>query len=347
MTARIIKVNSQKLEEITGAAEIIKEGNLVAFPTETVYGLGANALDKKAIKKIFEAKGRPLDNPLIVHVADYDDIFKIAQKIPKIAKTLATKFWPGPLTLIFFKKRIIPDEVTAGGNTVAIRIPKNKIALELIKSAGVPIAAPSANLAGRLSPTTAQHVFEDLGNKIDLILDGGRTKIGIESTVVDLTINPPQILRPGGISFEKLKKVLKNLQLHPSLLGKKIQEKTKSPGMKYRHYAPQAHLILIKGDLKRRGQKIQDLIVKYKKEGKKVGLLTLLEREKFYKGSDLVLSVGSEKNLKEVAQNLFKTLRKFDEMGMNIILSETFSRKEIGFAIMDRLEKAAKKGKLD
>ena len=319
---------------IQKAARIIKKGGLVAFPTETVYGLGANALDKKAVRKIFEAKGRPLDNPVIVHIANFEDLTKLVRKIPKEAEILAKKFWPGPLTFILFKKKIIPDEVTAGTKTVAIRMPKNKIALKLIKAAGVPIAAPSANLAGKPSPTKAEHVFEDLGDKIDLILDGGPTKIGVESTVLDLTVKPPQILRPGGISFEELKKVIKNIQPHPSLLGKKFKGKAKSPGMKYRHYAPRAPLILVKRNLKEK-------IKKYQKQGKKVGVLASDETKKFYQGADLVLSCGSRKNLKKVARNLFKVFREFDRKKVNIILAETFPEEGIGFAIMHRLKKAA------
>ena len=236
------------------AVRIIKKGGLVAFPTETVYGLGANALDKKAVRKIFKVKKRPLDNPIIVHIAEIEDLNLLAKNIPEEVKILTKKFWPGPLTLVLFKKKIVPEEVTAGTNTVAIRMPDNEIALRLIRSSGVPIAAPSANLAGKPSSTIAQHVFEDLGDKIDLIFDGGPTKIGVESTVVDLTVQPPQILRPGGISFEELKRVIKNIQLHPSLLSEirfasQLFNGVKSPGMKYRHYAPKASLILVEGNL--------------------------------------------------------------------------------------------------
>ena len=344
MTSQIIKIDPQNPEEnfIEKAARIIKKGGLVAFPTETVYGLGANALNKKAVKKIFEAKKRPLDNPIIVHIADFKDLFKLTKKIPKIVKNLAKIFWPGPLTLVLFKKKIVPNEVTAGSDTVAIRMPKNKIALELIKASGFPIAAPSANLAGRPSPTTAWHVFEDLGKKIDLILDGGPTKVGVESTVVDLTVKPPLILRPGGLSFEKLKKVLKDLKPHPFLKGEKLRDKIlKSPGMKYRHYAPKAPLILIEG--KDFVSKIQNLINQYKKRKKKVGVMATKETKKFYKNANLILTPGSRKNLEEIAKNLFKVLRQFDKKRVDIILAESFPEKGIGFAIMHRLKKAAKK----
>lgn len=331
-----IKKENKKI--IKEAVKIIRRGGLIAFPTETVYGLGANALDKKAVKKIFKAKGRPSDNPLIVHIADFTELFRLVKKIPKITEILAKKFWPGPLTLIFLKKKIVPNKVTAGGNTVAIRIPKNKTALKLIKDSGFPIAAPSANLSGRPSPTTAQHVFEDLGEKIDLIIDGGKTDIGVESTVVDLTVNPPQILRPGGISFEELKKIIPNIYFHSSLLGEKLKnnEKVKSPGIKYRHYAPKAPLILSNSK-----KIIQKLIKKYQKENKVVGVLSSLETKKFYQNADLVLVSGSRKNLKQIAQNLFKTLREFDKNKVNIIISETFPKKGIGLAIMNRLERAA------
>lgn len=344
MPDQIIKVNPQRTNRniIQRAVKIIKKGGLVAFPTETVYGLGANALDKKAVRKIFEAKKRPMDNPIIVHIADFEDLFKLAKKIPKEAKILAKKFWPGPLTLILFKKKIVPDIVTAGGNTVSIRIPKNKIALELIKNSRVPIAAPSANLAGRPSPTTARHVFGDLGNKVDLILDGGRTKIGVESTVVNLTVQPPQILRPGGVTFEALKKVLKGIKPHSFLLGEKLNEKiVKSPGMKYRHYAPKAPLILVEG--RDQVSKIQNLIDCYQKQKEIIGVMTTKETKHFYKNANLVLVVGSRKKLEEIARNLFKILREFDRKGVDIIISESFSEKGIGFAIMHRLKKAAKK----
>ena len=378
MKSSVIRVNPKKPEKfiIEKAAKIIKRGGLVAFPTETVYGLGANALDKKAVRKIFEAKGRPLDNPIIVHIAKIEDLNLLARNIPKEARILTKEFWPGPLTLVLFKKKVVveedkssssatksrlrdkggkerktlfdfaiarvPDEVTAGADTVAIRMPKNKIALELIKSSGVPIAAPSANLAGRPSPTTASHVFEDLGDKIDLILDGGRTKIGVESTVLDLTVKPPQILRPGGVNLEELKKVLKEIKPHFFLKGEKLKDKiVKSPGMKYRHYAPKAPLILVEG--KEQISKIQNLINYYKKKKKKVGVMATSETKRFYKNADLVLAVGSKKNLEKVAQNLFKALREFDKKGVDIILAESFPERGIGFAIMHRLRKAAKK----
>jgi len=362
MPYQIIKVNPQRSDKnsIQKAAKIIKNSGLVAFPTETVYGLGGNSLDKKAVRKIFEVKGRPLDNPIIVHIADLKDLSKLAKNIPKEVEILARKFWPGPLTLVLFKKKMVSDEVTAGADTVAIRMPKNKIALALIKTSGVPIAAPSANLAGRPSPTEAKHVFEDLGKKVNLILNGGKTKIGVESTVVDLTVKPPQILRPGGVSLEELKKVLKNVKPHPFLLGEKLKDQViKSPGTKYRHYAPQAPLILVEG--KEKVSKIQSLIDYYRKQKAPtrpklapiprfarngpliVGVMASSETKKYYRNANLVLSVGPRKNLEKVAQNLFKTLRQFDKKKIDVILAETFPEKGIGFAIMHRLKKAATK----
>lgn len=352
MVSRIIKVNPKKPAKrcIQKAAEIIKKGGLVAFPTETVYGLAGNVFDKKAIKKIFKVKKRPLDNPIIVHIAELSEIFKLAKKIPPKTKILAKKFWPGPLTLVLFKKKEVPKEVTAQSDSVAIRMPKNKIALELIRKANCPLAAPSANLAGRPSPTSAEDVFEDLGDKIDLILDGGKTEIGLESTVLDLTVQPAQILRPGGISFEDLKKVIPEIQLHPSLKrkvlrAKDIKKKVKSPGIKYRHYAPKAPLILFEDEKK--VAKIQKLIKFYQSKNKKVGVMAFKETKKFYQKADIVLSIGSKRDLKRIAKNLFKTLREFDKRGVDIILAEGLfqkglSQKGIGFAIEHRLRKAAK-----
>ncbi len=348
MNCQFLKINPNKPQSyiIQKAAQIIKRGGLVAFPTETVYGLGANALDKRAVKKIFKAKKRPSDNPLIVHIAEVGDLNLLVKNIPPKAKILITKFWPGPLTLVFLKKKVVPDEVTAGVNTVAVRLPKNKIILELIKKAGLPIAAPSANLAGRPSPTDAKHVFNDLGRsrKVALILDGGRTKIGLESTVVDFTTSPPLILRPGGLSFEKIRKLVGEIQFHSSLQGKKLKGKAKSPGMKYRHYAPKAPLVLIGGGLKERAKKIKNLINFYQKEKKIIGAMASLETKHLYRGADLVLTVGSRKNLQKIANNLFHCLRQFDKKKIDIILAETYPEKGIGCAIMHRLKRAAEQG---
>ena len=339
MKTKIIKINPKKPEisKIKEAAEIIKKGGLVAFPTETVYGLGANTFNQKAVKKIFQVKKRPFTDPIIVHIANKKDIYKLAKKIPKRVKKLIDKFWPGPLTLVLKKRKIVPKIVTGGLETVAIRMPKNKIALSLIKESKVPIAAPSANLFGRPSPTTAQHVKEDLLNKIELIIDGGPTKIGLESTVIDLTTRPVTLLRPGGITLEKLKKILGEIKIHPTVFKKTKLKISKSPGMMSRHYAPRANLFLIEGEEKKVKNKIQQLIKKYKK--KKIGVLTV-NKNHFYK-ADLVKFVG--KDFSTIAKNLFKFLREFDKKNIEIIFAEGTDERDLGLAIMNRLRKASYK----
>ncbi len=329
MKTILLKVNPRRpsRRKIQTAAEIIRRGGLVAFPTETVYGLGANALDAVAVRKIFSAKGRPLDNPVIVHIAKREELERLVERVPKKAKILAERFWPGPLTLVLKKSRALPKAATAGLDTVAIRMPDNKIALELISASGVPIAAPSANISGRPSPTSAKHVMHDLNGKIDAVIDGGSANIGLESTVLDLTAPTPAILRPGGVSFEQLKEVLGKVGKQFIPVGK-----PRSPGMKYRHYAPRAELILV-GDAK----KIPEIVSRL--AGKKVGILATKETAAQYSGT--VEVVGSRKNLREVARNLFSALRKLDEDGVDIIISESFEEKGIGLAVMNRLKKAA------
>jgi len=245
----IIKINPKKPEKqlIKMASDVLKESNLVAFPTETVYGLGAGAFNRKAVAKIFNAKGRKADNPLIVHIADRKDLNKLAKNIPNEARLLANAFWPGPLTLVLEKKDIIPSNVTSGLDTVAIRMPSNKIALELIRASG-PIAAPSANLSGRPSGTSVKHVIQDFDGKINCIIDGGDSKIGLESTVVSLASSPPLLLRPGYITLEQLRKYLPEIEVHKSIKGLKIDGKVASPGMKYKHYSPKAKVILAEND---------------------------------------------------------------------------------------------------
>ena len=336
----IFKVNPRNPQKniIKKAAEIIKKGGLVVFPTETVYGLGANALNPKAVRKIFKAKGRSLNNPLIIHICQKKDLLFLAKNIPEEARFLAEKFWPGPLTLILEKKEIVPDEVTAGRKTVAIRMPAHKTALALIRASGVPIAAPSANLAGRPSPTDAGHALNDLGGKADLIIDAGQTRIGLESTVLDLTQKPFTILRPGEITKEQIEKIIGKIEIwRPG-----SQSVIKSPGMKYRHYAPKAKLFLIEYDnVIGLTDVVRGLIQKHKKKGKKVGAMATKETSHLYNEADLVLSLGSRKNFKIIAKNLFKTLRLFDENKIDVILAESFSEKGLGQAIMNRLSKAA------
>ncbi len=337
---KIYKVDPQNPENsiLKKAADIIKNNRLVAFPTETVYGLGADALNSNAVKKIFFAKERPMDNPLIVHIADKDEIYNLAKNIPKEAKKLIRKFFPGPLTIVLEKQPIVPDETTARLPTVAIRMPENRIAIDLIQTCQTPIAAPSANRAGRPSPTRAEHVFQDLKEKVDLIIDGGPTKLGLESTVVDFTIEPPQILRPGAVTLEMIKPVLKRIELHPSILENSIdvEKIPKSPGMKYRHYAPRTKLMVIVGKRENIHLKIEELINELHKNKMKVGIASVSEKE--YE-ADYIENLGYSKN--EIAKNLFNSLRKFDELNLDLIIAEGVDEEGIGLAIMNRLQKAS------
>lgn len=336
------------------AAELLRSGKLVAFPTETVYGLGGNAYDSTASARIYAAKGRPSDNPLIVHISCFDELAPLVSDIPDEAKALADRFWPGPLTIIMNKSDRIPKETTGGLDTVAIRMPSHPIANRLIKEAGIPIAAPSANASGRPSTTKAEHVIEDLDGKIDMIIDGGSSDIGLESTIVDLTAAPPLILRPGYITIEMLKEVIPDIEYDKAVL-KRIKDDTivaKAPGMKYRHYAPQGELTIFEGDV----EAVSSCIYKEAKEkleaGYTVGILTSDELLKSYAGlasgktnADkpqlYIKDIGSRENEAEIAAGLFDALRYFDEIGAEYIYAEAFSEGGIGRAIMNRLMKAA------
>ncbi|ENQ3079604.1 L-threonylcarbamoyladenylate synthase [Bacillus sp. WLY-B-L8] len=326
-----IKKDYPQLQE---AAHLLRENEAIAFPTETVYGLGANALSDEAVAKIFEAKGRPSDNPLIVHIGTEEQLDGIVADIPPVANVLMKHFWPGPLTLVFPKKDGISEKVTAGLETVAVRMPDHPVALALIEAASVPVAAPSANRSGRPSPTLASHVYEDLDGKIAGIVDGGATGVGVESTVLDCTSEIPTILRPGGITKEQLEEVIGPVLLDPAL--KDETEKPKSPGMKYTHYAPKAPLSIVEGSR----TFIQQLVDNKKQEGYKVGVLTTEEYEHVYK-ADVVLSCGKRSELATVATKLYDVLRTFDASGVDIIFSESFPSEGIGSAIMNRLTKAA------
>lgn len=336
---RIFSVEENK-NYILEAAEAIKQGGTVAFPTETVYGLGANALDSEAVKKIFKAKGRPQDNPLIIHVAS-KDIKDYVKEVTPIAKKIIDKFWPGPLTIILEKKSIIPNETSAGLSTIGVRMPNDDIALALIEESGVPIAAPSANISGRPSPTDINRCIEDLDGRVDYIIGGERSNYGVESTILDLTSKPPLILRPGGITLEMLKEVDETIAIDNGLLDIKDESvKPKAPGMKYKHYSPNAEVIIIRGNKAKTIEKIQDLIENYKKESKKVGVLALNDTKDLYE-ADYVISLGNENNLIEVAHNLFESLRICDDYEVDVILSHSIAEEEIGIAIMNRLKKAA------
>ncbi|KAI4451004.1 Threonylcarbamoyl-AMP synthase [Eubacterium plexicaudatum ASF492] len=325
---------------IKQAGYLLRTGGLVAFPTETVYGLGADALQPEASKKIYAAKGRPSDNPLIVHICKFEHLSKIVTCIPKAARLLADAFWPGPLTMILKKSDEVPIETTGGMDTVAVRMPSNKIALALIREGGGYIAAPSANTSGRPSPTMAEHVYEDLKNKIPLILDGGAVGIGIESTIIDLTEDIPVVLRPGYISLEMLASVIGDVRMDPGILSEDSDTKPKAPGMKYRHYAPKAEMIVVDGTQEKVVQKINMLSEEKFNEGKKVGIIGTEETVGCYKYG-LIISIGKKKEEEIIAHNLYRILRELDESDVDIIFSESFSTPRMGQAIMNRLLKAA------
>lgn len=327
-------------EGVKKAAEIIKRGGLVAFPTETVYGLGANGLDENAVPKIYEAKGRPSDNPLILHISKLDEIEDIVKEIPKSALILAEEFWPGPLTMVFKKSERIPYRTTGGLESVAIRMPSNKIARELIEAAGVPIAAPSANSSGRPSPTKAAHVIYDLDGKIDMVIDGGEVDIGIESTIVDVTGEVPVILRPGFITEKMLSEAIGRVEIDEVVksLSPDKDLKPKAPGMKYRHYAPRGKMTIYKGSHSKVVERINEEISKL--EGKKTGVLATDETKSYYR-ADIIISLGSREDGESIAHNLFDALRKFDDDDVEFIYSEGFDENKLGFAIMNRLHKSA------
>lgn len=336
----IIKDIKKDIKFIEEAAEIIRDGGTVAFPTETVYGLGANALNEEAVKKIFIAKGRPQDNPLIVHVAS-KDIYNLVKEVPPIAQELINKFWPGPLTIILEKKDIIPNMTSANLSTIGIRMPNSEIALKLIELSERPIAAPSANISGRPSPTEVERCIDDLNGRVDYIIGGESSDIGVESTIIDCTVNPPMILRPGGITLEMLREIDSNIYIDKALKSKPSADlKPKAPGMKYRHYAPKANLKIIRGKNEKTIEIITEMLENYIEKNNDVAIITTDENlNKFDKGN--VISLGSEKNLSEIAKNLFEALRKCDDIGVQYILCQGFEEKGVGVAIMNRLSKAA------
>jgi L-threonylcarbamoyladenylate synthase len=343
LKTRVLKIVDLQQDEnsILEASELIKSGEVVAFPTETVYGLGANALDPRAVEKIFRAKGRPGDNPLIVHVSKTQDVDKLVKELPPKARALMETFWPGPLTIVFKKSSVIPSEVTAGLNTVAIRMPNHPVALRLIDYSGLPIAAPSANRSGHISPTTARHVLEDMDGIIPLILDGGKCRVGLESTVLDMTSEIPVILRPGGVTLEMLEGILGEVRVDLSVLKPVANgQKARSPGMKYVHYAPRAQVLIVRGRLDSIVKKINELVKEYSASGMKVGVLATQEtRESYHKGEVLVL--GERTRPAVMASNLFSVLREFDAKGVDIVLAEWVDTSNEGLAIMNRMIRAA------
>lgn len=342
MKAEIAVMTAENIDRkaIARGGEILKNGGLVAFPTETVYGLGGNALDPKASMKIYAAKGRPSDNPLIVHIADIRDLDKIVTEVPEKARILAEKYWPGPLTMILPKADIVPKETTGGLDSVTVRFPSDPIAQELILAAGGYVAAPSANTSGRPSPTTAGHVAEDLGEAIDMIIDGGQVNIGLESTIVDFTENIPVVLRPGYISLEMLRETLGDVRMDKGLIKPDSKVHPKAPGMKYRHYAPKGQMTIVEGDIDNVVAKINELSKEKIADGRNVAVIATDETKYRYKYGT-VKSIGSRKTEGSIAAGLYDILRDMDHIGAQDIYAESFSDDRLGGAIMNRMIKAA------
>lgn len=336
----VARDNYIKDEELKEASAVIRSGGLVAFPTETVYGLGGDATNPEASRKIYAAKGRPSDNPLIVHIADFSQLRNIVAEVPQEAEKLAEAFWPGPLTMILRKNDVIPYETTGGLDTVAIRMPSHPVARAFLQDSGCMIAAPSANTSGRPSPTTAQHVWEDLHGKIEILLDGGPVGIGIESTIVDLSEERPMILRPGFITQEMLSAVLGDVGVDPGLASENSKQPPKAPGMRYRHYAPKADLTLVEGTMEEVISKINALTREAQAMGKSVGVLATEENKDRYV-ADHVIVIGQRQDEAEIARHLFDVLRQFDDLQVDLIYSESFVAAGVGQAIMNRLLKAA------
>jgi L-threonylcarbamoyladenylate synthase len=333
MKTKVLQINEQKFSarELIEPVKLLQKGEVVAFPTETVYGLGANAFNESAIKKIFAAKNRPADNPTIIHICNEKQLHLVVQEVPTPAKKLIKRFWPGPLTLVLKKSPRIPFEATAGLDTVAVRMPQNKVALALIKKCGFPIAAPSANSSGKPSPTTAQHVHNDLAGRIHLIIDSGPCEIGLESTVLSMVEKKPVLLRPGKITVEQIEKVIGKIIVPDALLEKKYSKKPASPGMKYKHYSPNATVILV---LPKKGVDFSSKVFELGKD-KKVGIIS------FTKKVGLANEYYFDENLDAYAKSVFAAFRDFDEQGAELIVVEGVTKKGLGLAIMNRVKKAA------
>lgn len=344
METRMVVLNREQLsgEQFAEAAELLRNGELVAFPTETVYGLGGNALDPQASARIYAAKGRPSDNPLIVHICDTDALPVLAKNIPDSAWKLAERFWPGPMTMILEKQDIVPKETTGGLDTVAIRMPSDPIAAMLIRESGLYIAAPSANASGRPSTTKASHVWEDLHGRIAMILDGGAAAIGLESTIIDLTGEKPLILRPGYITLENIRELLPDAEYDPAVLKREKNDKivARAPGMKYRHYAPKGELTIFEGDIRMVAEQVRKCALEKQEQGFRVAVMASSETKDYYEGLT-VCCVGDREDEDGIAAGLFDTLREFDRMGADYIFGECFRTDGVGQAIMNRLMKAA------
>ena len=339
ITVKIEDIVSEE-QNLQRAGEVLRKGGLVAFPTETVYGLGGDALNKESSQKIYAAKGRPSDNPLIVHIADMDALPAIVNEVTPEALKIAQAFWPGPLTMILPKSEKVPFETTGGLNTVAVRMPSHPVARKLIEYGGGYVAAPSANTSGKPSPTVAKYVIEDMDGRVDMILDGGEVGIGLESTIIDLTVNPPQILRPGYVTQAMLEEVLGQVDVDKTILSNESGLAPKAPGMKYRHYAPAGELTIVAGETNRVVEYINQQTELLNKQGRKVGVIGALETMDAY-SADVVKNIGSRQDEEAIAKNLYRILREFDDEKVEVIFSESFSGTGMGQAIMNRLLKAA------
>lgn len=342
MNTKVVRIDEQHIDDglIREAGEIIKAGGLVAFPTETVYGLGGDALNPASSKKIYLAKGRPSDNPLIVHIAQMEALPFIVKKVPEAAKKLAKAFWPGPLTMIMEKSEAVPKETTGGLDTVAVRMPSHPTAMAFIEASGGYVAAPSANRSGRPSPTVAGYVVEDLDGRIEMILDGGDVELGLESTIVDLTVEPPVILRPGFVTEEELAEVLGQVEQDATLFSDDSGQAPKAPGMKYRHYAPKGELTIVRGSVAAVTDYINAGLAAGRKNHKKTGVIATDETIKSYR-ADVPRSVGKRKDVNAVARGLYRILREFDDEDVEMIYSESFDGGGVSQAVMNRLLKAA------
>lgn len=335
MHTKYYKIESENdLSKINEMGDILKNGGVVAIPTETVYGLAANALDEQAVSKIFKAKGRPQDNPLIVHIAELSELYPLVKNVPQQALLLAERFWPGPLTIILPRSDIIPKSVSAGLDTVAVRMPSHPVANAIIHAAGVPLAAPSANLSGKPSPTTAQHVLNDMDGKIDAIADGGTSSVGVESTVVTLCSTPAKLLRPGKITPDELIQVLGELEIDDSVLGElKEGDVPSSPGMKYKHYSPRANLIIVRGEF----EDFREYVEQHTKEGV---MAICFDSEDAYMPCPCI-SLGNRSDASQQAQRLFCALRKVDELCASIVYVRYPKGEGVGLAVLNRLLRAA------
>lgn len=342
METKVVRMTEEQIdrERIREAGDILRDGGLVAFPTETVYGLGGDALNPQSSRRIYAAKGRPSDNPLIVHIADMDALSLVVKEIPESAQRLAKRFWPGPLTMILHKSPKVPYETTGGLDTVAVRMPANRIARELIRAAGGYVAAPSANRSGRPSPTVVKYVSEDLDGRVEMIIDGGDVEIGLESTIVDLTSDKPMILRPGYITRQHLETVLSEVEEDNTLMRDDSGQAPKAPGMKYRHYAPKGNLTIIKGAEENVIAFINAHCAKEQRDNKKTGVIATDTTVGRY-CADVCKSAGCREEEETIARDLYRILREFDDENVEVIYAEAFEDSGIGQAIMNRLLKAA------